>query len=78
MIFYPHCNPTKGHYPPGIILIYYIFQAYHHYTKKQSRRMSIEEYLPKDSGYHTKFPLVRYRGCVLPEDMVMSGTMEVI
>ena len=40
--------------------------------------MSIEEYLPKDSGYHTKFPLVRYRGCVLPEDMVMSGTMEVM
>ena len=38
----------------------------------------IEEHLPQDTYYRANFPLVRYRGCLLPKDMIMSGTLEVI
>ena len=48
------------------------------YKKKRDwLKKDISEYLPKDNGYQANFPLVRYLDCVLPEDMIMSGTMEV-
>lgn len=51
---------------------------YTHYNQKENRRKKIEGYLPDDKSYKANLPLVKYRGCILPEDMVMSGTMEVI
>ena len=32
----------------------------------------------KDKNFKANLPLVKYGGCVLTEDMVLSGTMEVI
>ena len=43
----------------------------------KKRRDQIEEYLRKDRNYKANLPLVMYQGCVLTEDMVMSGTLEV-
>ena len=52
-------------------------QVYTYYAKKDSLKKEIEEWLPKDKSYKTNFPLVKYHGCILPEDMPMSGVMEV-
>ena len=52
-------------------------KVYQYKKKRDLLKKDISEYLPKDSGYHANFPLVRYLDCVLPEDMIMSGTMEV-
>ena len=53
-------------------------KVYKYRAAKESRKKEITEHLPKDPGYNANFPLVRYHDCILPEDMILSGTMEVI
>ena len=61
----------------SLLLISISLKVYQYKKKRDLLKKDISEYLPKDSGYQANFPLVRYLDCVLPEDMIMSGTMEV-
>ena len=52
------------------------YLAFKTYQRKQRLKDSVDEFLPPLKYVKAKLPLVKFKGCVLSEETVMTGLME--